>query len=188
MLEAATEVFLEKGFEAASLGDVIARSGGSRATLYAQFGNKEGLFAAIIASFCERIVVPLAMVRGGGVSETLAAFAQSYMELLMEPRSLGLYRIVTAEGARFPALASQVFRSGPEAAAASLAAYFRAETRAGRLSIQDPEAAARQFLEMVKGDWHTRALFGLKPAPNRQAIRRGVRSAVSLFLEGASPR
>jgi len=49
MLDAACEVFLEHGFEGASVADVVRRSGGSLATLYASFGSKEGLFEAIVA-------------------------------------------------------------------------------------------------------------------------------------------
>src|SRR5262249_13157459 len=43
----AREVFLEHGFEHASVNDVVRQAGGSLATLYAQFGNKEGLFLAV---------------------------------------------------------------------------------------------------------------------------------------------
>src|SRR5262245_3793367 len=46
MLQAAGELFLEHGFEGTSVSDVVKRSGGSLATLYAWFGSKEGLFEA----------------------------------------------------------------------------------------------------------------------------------------------
>ena len=53
-LQAAREVFLEQGYEAASVNDVVRRAGGSLATLYAQFGNKEGLFQAVTQDQHER--------------------------------------------------------------------------------------------------------------------------------------
>jgi AcrR family transcriptional regulator len=41
-LDAATAVFLAKGYGAATLDDVMRASGGSRATLYKQFGGRRG--------------------------------------------------------------------------------------------------------------------------------------------------
>src|ERR1700730_3386419 len=52
---AARQVFEKKGFAEATLHDVIALSGGSRQTLYALFGGKQGLFEAIISDTCETI-------------------------------------------------------------------------------------------------------------------------------------
>lgn len=50
ILEAAEQVFLENGYEAGSLDAVAARANASKATIYAHFGNKVGLFKAIVAS------------------------------------------------------------------------------------------------------------------------------------------
>jgi AcrR family transcriptional regulator len=47
-LDAATEVFTEKGYQHARLSEIVARAGGSLATLYRVFGDKEGLAHAII--------------------------------------------------------------------------------------------------------------------------------------------
>lgn len=55
MLDAATQAFLEHGFEGTTLDMVIERAGGSRGTLYSSFGGKEGLFAAVIAHMIEEI-------------------------------------------------------------------------------------------------------------------------------------
>src|SRR5450631_1066820 len=54
-LVAAREVFDEKGYAEATLDDIIGRSGGSRQTLYALFGGKQGLFEAIVTETCESI-------------------------------------------------------------------------------------------------------------------------------------
>ncbi|MBP8742393.1 MAG: TetR/AcrR family transcriptional regulator, partial [Pseudoxanthomonas sp.] len=47
-LQAAIEVFLEKGYRNARLSDIVARSGGSLATLYQAYGSKKGLAHAIM--------------------------------------------------------------------------------------------------------------------------------------------
>ena len=47
ILEAASHVFLESGFEGASMAEIAARVGGSKATLYGYFGSKEDLFVEV---------------------------------------------------------------------------------------------------------------------------------------------
>jgi TetR/AcrR family transcriptional regulator, mexJK operon transcriptional repressor len=188
MLEAATAVFLERGYEGATLGEIIARSGGSRATLYVQFGDKAGLFGAIIAAFCERIVAPVAARIEGPAEAALLAVGKGFMRVMMAPESLGLYRIVIAEGARFPELAEAVFSAGPKAAADGLTRYLAEKVGSGELALGDPHAAARHFLEMVKGDLHFRALLGLAPAPSEAEVEKCVAVAVKTFLDGARPR
>ena len=190
MLAAATAVFLKRGFEGATLDEVISRSGGSRTTLYEQFGGKEGLFAAIIDDLCRTLVAPLAAGLDGAQQPkvVLTAFARRFMDRLLEPESLGLYRLVISEGHRFPALGRQVFAAGPTAGARTLAAYLRAETERGRLRVRNPEVAARNFLEMIKGDLHTRALFGVGAAPSAAEINACVDEAVHVFLEGSAAR
>jgi AcrR family transcriptional regulator len=190
IMTAATEVFLEHGFGAATLDEVVRRAGGSRATLYENFGSKEGLFAAIIAEQCAKVVEPLQIVphAKGRPEDVLYAVGKRFLGVLMHPGGLGLYRLVSAEGARFPDLVTQVFARGPKAAADHLAGYFRTQIKQGVLALADADLAARHFLEMVKGDLHTRALFGVPPAPTVSEIEACVRGAVATFLNGALAR
>ncbi|MCD6074086.1 MAG: transcriptional regulator, TetR family [Rhodospirillales bacterium] len=162
MLAAAKQVFLERGFEGATLDEVIARAGGSRATLYAQFGDKDGLFAAIIEELCAEIVGALP--------------------------HLALYRMVIGESMRFPKLGARVYAAGPLATVQRLAGYFKGEAARGRLALSDPDLAARHFLEMVKGDLHTRALFGVGRRASAAEIDVCVRAAARTFCAGACPQ
>ncbi len=125
ILSAATDVFLEQGYKGARLDEVIRRSGGSLATLYAEFGGKEGVFAAIIAGICDEIIASLPDLDGPSVhppEEVLLTFARTYVGLLLAPISLALYRVVIAESARFPQLGRAVFEAGPAIASARLGA------------------------------------------------------------------
>ena len=185
LLDAAKAVFIEHGYANATLDEVIGRAGGSRATLYKQFGDKEGLFAAIIANICAEIVTPLANSAAGREPEAvLLAFGRTFMAGLMEPRGLQLYRVLIGEGARFPELAEAVYRAGPAVAADQLAKHLRRWIAEKRIRIVDPELAARQFLEMIKGDLHFRALLRLEPHPTAAEVDACVESAVRLFLHG----
>jgi AcrR family transcriptional regulator len=188
-LAAAQDVFLERGFAGTNLDEVIRRSGGSRATLYAQFGSKEGLFAAIIGELCQGIVGALAgAALTGTVRSALETFGLAYMQVLMTPGGLGLYRIVIAESSRSPDLGSAVYEAGPLAASEQLSDFLRSCVADGRLRLADPDLAARHFLEMVKGDLHFRALLGLGEPPTPTSLRRSIRHAVDVFLAGTLAR
>ena len=185
LLEAARAVFVERDYAEATLDDVIQRAGGSRATLYKQFGGKEGLFAAVIADICAQIIAPLA---DGGAhrrpEDVLLAFGRSFMAAMMAPDGLALYRVVIGNAQRFPELAAAVHRSGPTATADQLAAHMRRWKTRGQIDIPDPDLAARHFLEMVKGDLHFRALLRIDP-PSPEEIDQCVRSAVGFFIAAA---
>ena len=176
ILAAAREVFLKRGYEAATLDEIIARAGGSRATIYQEFGDKQGLFAAIVGAVCEEMTLPLQANIGS--RRALLDFGLVYMHALMRPENIGLYRLVIAEGHHLPALARQVFDTGPEATADSLTRMLSAKLPPAKAS-----RAARAFLEMVKGDHHTRALFGIDQ-PTTNEIDRSVRIAVDIFCDG----
>jgi hypothetical protein len=110
------------------------------------------------------------------------------MKMLMTPDNLALYRMVIGESPRFAKLGARVFDAGPMAAAQSLAGYLDREVTRGRLALDDSNLAARHFLEMVKGDLHTRALFGVGRRPSTAEIDACVRAAVRTFCRGARPR
>jgi AcrR family transcriptional regulator len=190
ILAAAAEVFLEQGFGGATLDEVVRRAGGSRTTLYEQFGSKEGLFAAIIAQQADIVVEPIRALAdtSGKPEEILYAVGRRFMDVIMNPRGLALYRLVSGESGRFPELGKHVFKSGPEAAATHLAAYLRAQVKAGKLALTNTDLAARHFLEMVKGDLHTRALFNIGALSARSEIDRCVRQAVKTFLYGIAQK
>lgn len=184
LLEAAKTVFVERGYEA-TLDDVIARAGGSRATLYKQFGGKEGLFAAVIADICAGIVAPLSEgSQDRAPEDVLLALGRSFMAAMMAPDGLALYRVVLGNAQQFPELAAAVYRSGPAEAAEQLATHLRRWKSLGFLDLADPDLAARHFLEMVKGDLHFRALVRIDP-PSQKEIDRCVMSAVALFVASA---
>jgi len=187
MLDAAKAVFVEQGYANATLDEVIRRAGGSRATLYKQFGSKEGLFAGIITDICTGMVAPLSDSASDREPESvLLAFGRAFMAGLMEPSGLQLYRVLIGEAARFPELAEAVYRSGPLVASDRLAAHLRRWAAEKRLKVADPEMAARQFLELIKGDLHVRALLRLQPPPTDAEVETCVQGAVRLFLDGLS--
>lgn len=187
ILAAATEVFFEDGYGRATMDQVLARTGGSKRTLYNHFPSKEGLFAAIVANVSDRVLAALRpSLDAGDIRETLAAMGVDYLSVLLSPDGLALYRAMVSEAPHFPELARAFFANGPGRASSHLAGFFREQKKQGVLNVDDPQLAAEQFLGMVRGDVHLAAVLSARK-PTKALIRKTVGHAVETFLRGAAP-
>ena len=185
-MEAATVVFLEKGYAGATLDDVIARSGGSRQTLYALFGGKEGLFGMLVAERAASIFAPFPAdeLRDRPPEEVLLRLGARYIEIVTTAQALGLYRMVVAESAAKKEIAELFWRSGPSNVRATLSQYLAGQVQRRVLRLDDPEQAARHFMGMLLGTLHMECVLGLRPTPEAGEIETHVRNVVSQFLDG----
>ncbi|MBO9707077.1 MAG: TetR/AcrR family transcriptional regulator [Caulobacter sp.] len=108
IIEAALEVFAEKGFAAARLDDIAARAGVSKGALYLYFETKQDLFRAVVR---ETVAPNLAAVEAFAAQEGLA-FADlvglifgRIGEVLAQGRLGPVAKMVIGESRNFPELA-----------------------------------------------------------------------------------
>jgi len=183
ILQAGIEVFLEYGYVSASVDEIVRRAGGSKRTVYKYFGNKEELFAAIIASLAAQMLSPLGAAIDGDSSlqTTLEKLGKAYLDVLLREDSLAIFRTVVSEGLRFPELAETFFLNGPNAAVTRLSVYLEQRVKDGSLQLDDTHAAARQYFGMIRSDLHMRAALGLA-LPSEDEINREVTRAVAMFV------
>jgi AcrR family transcriptional regulator len=192
ILEAATEVFMELGYAGASVDRIVQRAGGSKGTVYRHFGCKADLFEEIITALVARMTAPIEHQRPTAVDTvaelavTLARFGQTYLDVLVQPQSLALYRMVMAEGANFPDLARVFYERGPGQVAMQLADYLAALQSWAQIAAPEPEVAAREFLSLVRSDLHLKALLGVE-VPTAVQRELAVKRAVALFLAQYQP-
>lgn len=184
MLEAAAGLFMAEGYGAASM-DAVARAAGvSKATLYAHFGAKDRLFAAIITEACQAMSDACSGEAGAEdlpPREALRRLGRHWLGFLLGPRAVAVRRIVVAEGPRFPELARAFYDNGPRATRAWLAGWIEREAARGRLRCPDPALAAEQFTALLTGDMLLRATLGLGEPPDEAAIERQVEAVVDTF-------
>jgi AcrR family transcriptional regulator len=185
ILKAARICFLDRGFLRTTISDVVALSGGSRATVYEEFGDKEGLFAALVGSILDDMSLPA--IADGPPGEVLRDLGLSYLGQLLDPEALALYRVVLGESSHLRPLGQAIFRAGPQAATAALAARLKTWTAHGQLALDDPHRGAALFLAMLEGDLHRAAIMWQR-TPSAKDIAAQVDAAVTLFLRGAEPR
>lgn len=189
IVEAAIGVFLEAGYEATSMDRVAASAGVSKATVYAHFQSKEGLFAAIMGRETRRrarSIVPV-LAPDLPVRESLQRVGESFLRFVTSESAVKTLRVVAAESARFPELGRLFFDSGPAVTREALTGFFVRAGESGRLDVPDPARAAEQFMAAATGQLHLRLVLGMKPALTEDEIRVRVAEAVDLICRAYAP-
>jgi AcrR family transcriptional regulator len=186
-LDAANAAFLEKGYANTTLGDIIARSGGSRQTLYALFGGKQGLFEAIISELNDEFFRPL---RAEGQldrapEDVLVEVGTHFLKAILMQDALGLFRLVVAEGPSTRTLSERFWALGPARTLIDFERYFAEQTRRGVLNLADAKQAAQQFQGILLGNFHMQCLLGVLKTPTAEEIESYVKTAVTRFLNGS---
>lgn len=192
IIDAARLLFLKNGYVQTSIKDITDAVGGSRRDLYGMFGDKEGLFEAVLQSLITDIVSPSEMsfpaVPSADISQDLQSFGRRLLTGMLDPASVMIFRQFVAIGAVRPDIGRQAFLSGPAVLYRRLADYLAACARDGRLEIADADHTARVFVEMLKGDHQLRALMTNEAVFDEASIAEHVEKVVTLFLTGAAPR
>jgi AcrR family transcriptional regulator len=190
LLDAAREVFLEQGYEGTSIEEIVRRVGGSKASLYSYFGSKEGLFWEMALKLTEQFVAELALPTKADAEpeKTLVAVGKRFLRTFLDPAACRLMRMLIAESERFPELAQRFYEHGPQRTRRALGEYLRLQREAGAIDCADPEMAASQFMELVKGPLHSRLMLSAPPFAPGFDPDRHVAGAVRLFLYGCARR
>jgi AcrR family transcriptional regulator len=184
IVQAATELFLDAGYGAASMDAIAARARVSKRTVYSYFPGKDALFGAVMGNVCATVVGPQTpeALTQGPPGRVLTSYGRTFLTLIAAPQALSIFRVVTGESERFPELGEMFYRAGPQRWTGVLAAYLRVQDQQGALAVPEPEAAAAQFLAMVKGPVHMRLSLGVGPRPTSGDIEAVVAAAVAAFL------
>lgn len=180
-LKAAREVFLEQGYETASVNDVVRRAGGSLATLYAQFGNKEGLFLAAAQDIHEDLVTAMTpeSVDHLPLEEGLQIIGERFVRTMLSRDNLAFFRIIVGEGRHFPEQVQRyIAQGGAEKVRGVVARYIEA----CNADLGDSEVAASYLLELWRSRHHYRALATANYELTDEEMDTHVRDAVRFLL------
>ena len=186
LLQAAAEVFFEQGYAATSIDAIIERAGGSKRNIYNEFGNKEGLFSAIVTENADKVLSTLAFeeIQGRDLRETLTVFGQHLMRGYMSPTLIGIYRMAVTEANRFPDLVRLFYEQGPGRATSQLAEVLKIAKETGEIRADDCQRLAGHFVGMIRDNLHLQVILGLRRPPSDKEMRAAVASAVEIFLNG----
>ena len=137
ILESAKEVFLEYGFEKASVAEIMRRSGGSISSLYNLFGNKVGVFRAMIEFAAEDVFSEFSDdgFWTDDIESSLTRFAQAMISLIGADDAVCLNRVVTGVSGKDRDEVNRIFfELGPKRVRNMLTVYFESQQQKGNLT------------------------------------------------------
>lgn len=149
ILKGAMAEFLEYGYAGTSMDKVAKTAGVSKATVYSHFGDKEGLFSAVIQDLAEdkfQTVMGLEQPESlqGDAQEVLSTMATRMLENAKGDRAFqDFIRIIIGESGRFPELAKVYVNNLAKPALETLTRYFQSHPE---LNLADPEATVRVMM------------------------------------------
>ncbi len=189
ILDIAGPLFLEHGYQGASMSRIAAAVGGSKGTLYAYFSGKEELFAAYMTERLQALVLEAFSLPedAGDPARVLALVGGRYLKLATDPSSVALLRLLYHEAPRFPEIGrlfhETCFRPGRR----QLADYLARAHAAGLLRAPDPALAAEQFLALCQANLQMPLLLCVRPGVGRKEADAVVAAAVATFLAAHRP-
>jgi AcrR family transcriptional regulator len=184
LVRLAAPLFLKKGYDNVSIDDVIAAAGGSKATIYAWFGGKQGLFEAVVRQKCDDVTLAIDIDAGGTLEEQLTKIGRSFVDMVLTPPILEFHRLMVSIGRTFPEAGRLFFQTGPISAYVIVAKWFERHQKEGRLIDEDPYRLAVLFLDMLIGEQQLGWLTSMPRSAQKAKIDEAVRVAVRVFLGG----
>jgi AcrR family transcriptional regulator len=185
ILDGALSVFMQMGFDAASMNDITREAGVSKGTLYVYFKNKEDLFAAIIERQKLRVFSQLQEIleKGMPVRQTLHDYGVLFATHLLSDKTIRGMRMVIGVIDRMPGLAQSFLQIGPNSGPVVMANYLRRQAELGTLkNVDDPVRVGRQFADLcLAGLFRLRLFCEMREPPSAEEIERNVTSAVKVF-------
>lgn len=181
LIDGAYKVFMEHGFEGASVDEIARAAGASKATLYSYFPDKRQLFEAVVQSRCGQQGVICCEGTGEPIETTLRHLAQAFVRFLNSRPAQEMFRVCIAEAGRFPEAGRAFYEAGPAESRARLASFIKAAADRGELLVDDPLMAADQFSALCKTGGFLSTLLGGVPVSDAE-MSRVADEAVKTFL------
>lgn len=186
IIEAARELFCEHGLAGTTLEMITAEAGGSRRTIYELFGNKDGVFEAVIRDCTGRItsiMSDLAMSQKP-MRDALIEFGETLMTVLTTSDAIRYLRLFLSEVPRFPHLGKVFYETGLMTGRKRIISYFERQISEGNFPDEDPVQAAAFFVSLIKSDYDFRQMTYVGWEPQAKDLHAHVIAAVDMFLRG----
>lgn len=184
ILKAAAEVFREVGYERASMSEIRARVGGSKATLYNYFPSKEKLLFEVMYQAKES---ELGAIRAGlnpdaeDLEQELVQFGQKIVAALSSSEVIAIRRLAIAE---YSSIGKVVFEGSVLPLETHVAEFLKKVMKRGFLRTADPNVAAIHLLSLLESELQMRAMLGVITSVKPTAVKAVVRRALDVFLSG----
>jgi TetR/AcrR family transcriptional repressor of mexJK operon len=189
ILVAAEKLFLKHGYDETSLAMITAEAGGSRRSIYNEFGNKQGLLLSVIHQQITNQTATIASIEMAQLapSEVLEEMCFRFVKGLLSDTLVSLFRLVIQVVPKLPEGGAMIYEKGPLKGLKPMTDYLKQLDEKGLLTIEDPLDATQMLIEMVKGRLHFKVLLMPNENISDEFIRQHVDKSVALFLKAYKP-
>lgn len=185
LLNTAAELFVQKGYEAVSLDDIVQHAGGSKASIYKFFGSKDGLFRAI-CDYKRKICFEEIYSNTHGDELDIRTFfttiLQNVYTYLMHQENIQFLRLLLERANLDPELANYLYDNGPQHVLTDICQSLIRATEQGLIVCEHPEHSAKMLLGSV---WHFewQMLMGAVQQQSPEEINAYIHYSVKYFLK-----
>jgi len=183
ILDGASKIFMDLGFDGASMGEIARAAGVSKGTLYVYFADKSRLFEAIVEEeTIEQSKLAFNFDLERDVPTTLREFGLAYVQLLCRPGGGSAIRTVMAIAERMPEVGRRFYADVLEKNIGRFASYLDIHVKTRELAIDDTQHAASQFMLLCQASLFLPLVFQAAPPPSAERMAEVVESATRMFL------
>jgi len=184
LLECATRLFLEKGWEGTSVDEISRQSGVAKRFIYARYPDKAALFVGALEQLIGEkagILHSFEAVQNDA-EEGLYAFGKTLLDLALRQETLAFLRLFISEAPRFPDLAKRFLDNNRHRLLGEIIRVLEVYASSGAIDLGDPETRAEQFFILIAGMPQRKALLiGREDAATEE---QKLKAAIRLFLDG----
>jgi len=180
----AADLFLKRGYDGVTVDKIVELAGGSKSTIYSEFGGKCGLFISSIENLCRESNEPLTKIdyTGLNLEESLKKLSFHILKLITAKRSVELHRLAIGEALNCPEVGEAWYTHGP----ARTASFIRSVLESRRDELQETvvpmERMAVILHDSLTGDILYRLLAGVGKHENDAELERMACAAVDVVL------
>ena len=184
LVRAARAAFLSSGYAESSVNRIAQDAGVSIKTLYRHFESKDDLFSAVITGLCGNPVEPSADLPWSEHPPKIAfeIMGVKYLELILAPEEIALYRVIVRDNVRFPQLGNCYREEALRPRQRVFAAYLSRWAPRCNWNIRDHDSAVSTFFAFLHRDLLEAVLLGGFTPTTAQVRHQAERAAFDMLM------
>jgi AcrR family transcriptional regulator len=180
----AADLFLKRGYEGVTIDKIVELAGGSKSTVYSEFGGKCGLFISSIENLCRESNEPLTKIdyTGLNLERSLKKLSFHILKFITAKRSVELHRLAIGEAVNCPEVGQAWYTYGPARTASIIRSVLDSHRdELGKTTIPI-ERLAVMLHDSLTGDVLYRLLAGVGKHESDAELERLACATVDVIL------
>jgi AcrR family transcriptional regulator len=186
----AADLFLKGGYEGVSIDKIVELAGGSKSTVYSEFGGKCGLFIKSIENLCREANEPLTNIDYSGLDleQSLKKLSFHILKLITTKRSVELHRLAIGEALNCPEVGEAWYTHGPARTASFIRSVLESHPDELRNTTVPIDRLAVLLHDSLTGDVLYRLLAGVGRHTRDTELQGLAGTTVDVILGNARKR